>query len=71
MISHSETRKEVQMTKEERVEKTAADFSSLTGQNQDYVLGIMQALFFAKNALAPVQIDCEMVGEREQDIILG
>jgi hypothetical protein len=57
--------KEVDITKEERIEKTATDFSSLTGQNQDYVLGIMQALFFAKNTLAPVPADGGSAGERE------
>jgi hypothetical protein len=47
------------MTKEERLEKTSADFSSLTGQEQDYVLGIMQALFFAKQVVVPAEAERE------------
>jgi hypothetical protein len=52
--------------KEERLEQTAADFSSLTGQNQDYVLGIMQALFFAKHTAMSGQTDGETVGDVEE-----
>jgi hypothetical protein len=54
------------MTKEERLEKTAANFSSLTGQNQDRILAIMQALFFAKNTAIPVQADVKAAGDTRE-----
>ena len=54
------------ISKEERLEQTAANFSSLTGQNQDRILAIMQALFFAKNALTPLPADGTAAGEREE-----
>ena len=41
--------KEDNMTKEEKLEKICADFSKLKDEQQDYILGIMQALVFAKN----------------------
>ncbi|MCL2440272.1 MAG: hypothetical protein FWD14_00885 [Treponema sp.] len=36
------------MNKEEKFEKMCKDFSSLNNEQQDYILGIMQALIFAK-----------------------
>jgi len=38
------------MNKEEKLEKVCKDFSKLNEEQQDYVLGIMQALVFAKSA---------------------
>jgi hypothetical protein len=37
------------MTKEEKMKKVCTDFSSLTEEKQDYILGILQALVFAKD----------------------
>jgi hypothetical protein len=48
------------MTKEEKLDKVCKDFSSLNGDKQDYVLGILQALVFAKNEMGtnqPVEAD--------------
>jgi hypothetical protein len=36
------------MTKEEQLDKVCKDFSSLCEEQQDYILGILQALAFAK-----------------------
>jgi len=35
---------------EEKLKKVCEDFSSLNEEQQDYILGIMQALVFAKNS---------------------
>jgi hypothetical protein len=37
------------MTKKEKLNKVCKDFSSLTEEKQEYVLGILQALVFAKD----------------------
>jgi hypothetical protein len=37
------------MTKEEKLDKICTDFCSLGEEQQDYILGILQALVFAKN----------------------
>jgi hypothetical protein len=37
------------MDKEEKLKKVRDDFSLLNGEQQDYILGILQALVFAKN----------------------
>ena len=37
------------MNKEERLKKVSADFLKLNDEQQDYILGIMQALVFAKS----------------------
>jgi hypothetical protein len=39
------------MTKEEKVGKACLDFSSLGEEQQEYILGILQALVFAKNEI--------------------
>jgi len=36
------------MNKDEKLEKICKDFSILNEEQQDYILGIMQALVFAK-----------------------
>jgi len=36
------------MNKEEKLEKICNDFSQLNDDQQDYILGILQALVFAK-----------------------
>ena len=38
------------MNKDEKLEKVCNDFSKLSEEQQDYVLGILQALVFAKNS---------------------
>jgi hypothetical protein len=35
------------MTQEEKLDKICSDFSSLSEEKQDYILGILQALVFA------------------------
>ena len=35
------------MTREEKLNKVSTDFSSLSEEKQDYILGILQALVFA------------------------
>ena len=37
------------MTKEEKLDKVSKDFSKLSEEQQDYILGILQALVFAKS----------------------
>jgi hypothetical protein len=37
------------MTNEEKLNKVCGDFSSLSEEKQDYILGILQALVFANN----------------------
>jgi len=36
------------MISEEKLEKVCKDFSKLTSEQQDYIIGIMQALLYAK-----------------------
>jgi len=36
------------MTLQEKLEKVCNDFSKLNSEQQDYILGILQALVFAK-----------------------
>jgi len=38
---------------EEKLKKVCSDFSLLTEEQQDYVLGILQALVFAKTSDQP------------------
>jgi len=38
------------MNKDEKLEKVCNDFSNLSEEQQDYILGILQALVFAKNS---------------------
>jgi len=37
------------MIQEEKLEKIRTDFSKLSGEQQDYIIGIMQALVFANS----------------------
>jgi hypothetical protein len=43
------------MTQEEKLDKISKDFSALSGDKQDYVLGILQALVFAKDEMGTNQ----------------
>jgi hypothetical protein len=48
------------MTQEEKLGKVCKDFSSLSGDKQDYILGILRALVFAKDEMGtsrPVEAD--------------
>jgi hypothetical protein len=48
------------MPKEEKLDKMCKDFTSLSEDKQDYILGILQALVFAKNEMEtdrPVEAD--------------
>ncbi|GHV41856.1 hypothetical protein AGMMS49546_18720 [Spirochaetia bacterium] len=45
------------MTQKEKLDKVSNDFSSLCEEQQDYVLGILQALVFAKNEINAGQGD--------------
>jgi hypothetical protein len=48
------------MTQEAKLDKVCKDFTSLSEDKQDYVLGILQALAFAKNEMGtsqPVEAD--------------
>jgi hypothetical protein len=49
------------MTKEEKLDKICKDFSSLSEDKQEYILGMLQALVFAnsENELAQVGISSE------------
>ena len=38
------------MIQEEKLKKVCSDFSSLNGDQQDYILGILQALVFANTS---------------------
>jgi hypothetical protein len=38
------------MIQEEKLKKVCNDFSKLSEEQQNYILGIMQALIFAKNS---------------------
>jgi len=38
------------MDNDKKLEKACADFSLLNGDQQDYILGILQALVFANSA---------------------
>jgi hypothetical protein len=53
-------KEEASMTQEEKLDKVCKDFSSLNGEKQDYILGVLQALVFATNELGtdrPVEAD--------------
>ena len=38
------------MIQEEKLEKICTNFSRLSGEQQDYIIGIMQALIFANSS---------------------
>jgi hypothetical protein len=47
------------MIQNEKFEKMCKDFSLLDDKQQDYILGILQALVFAKNTSNPSESDKE------------
>jgi hypothetical protein len=42
------------MKKKEKLDKISIEFRSLNDEQQDYILGIMEALVFAKEEMQPV-----------------
>jgi hypothetical protein len=42
------------MTKEEKLDKIRNDFCSLSEEKQEYILGMLQALTYAKEEIKPV-----------------
>jgi hypothetical protein len=42
------------MTKEEKLDRICKDFSLLSEDKQEYILGMLQALVFANDELKPV-----------------
>lgn len=57
IFSQTEYLPGVRMNKDEKLDKVCKDFSSLKEEQQDYILGILQALVFAKNT--SIQSDTE------------
>jgi len=47
------------MDNNEKLDKVCKDFSMLSNEQQDYILGIMQALVFAKSTCAEKQPQSE------------
>jgi hypothetical protein len=47
------------MNQDEKIKKMCNDFSLLNREQQDYILGIMQALVFAKDANSSEQPEKE------------
>ena len=45
------------MSEEEKLEKVCRDFSLLNKEQQDYILGILQALVFAKSSCLPSEAE--------------
>jgi hypothetical protein len=53
------------MIQEEKLEKVCKDFSSLNDEQQDYILGILQALVFAKNTCNPSESDKQIQSDKK------
>jgi len=53
------------MIQEEKLKKVCDDFSLLSEEQQDYILGVLQALVFAKSAYK--QTESESSGTATQD----
>jgi hypothetical protein len=45
------------MTKDEKLDKMCRDFSALSEEKQDYILGMLQALVFAKDETTHTQLN--------------
>jgi hypothetical protein len=45
------------MIQEEKLKKVCDDFSLLNAEQQDYILGILQALVFAKSTYCPTDAE--------------
>jgi hypothetical protein len=45
------------MNQDQKLEKVCNDFSLLSEEHQDYVLGILQALVFAKSSYCSEELD--------------
>jgi hypothetical protein len=64
-VSIRNRKKGVDMTKEEKLEKICTDFCSLGKEKQEYILGMLQALTYAKDELKPL---VELVHDMEKGI---
>ena len=53
------------MNKDEKLEKICKDFSILNEEQQDYILGIMQALVFAKTTSN--QTSCNQISDYQDE----
>jgi len=53
------------MNKDEKLEKICKDFSILNEEQQDYILGIMQALVFAKTTNN--QTTCNQISDYQDE----
>jgi hypothetical protein len=53
------------MIQEEKLDKVCKDFTSLSEDKQDYILGILQALAFANDEMGtnrPIEVDTNNIG---------
>jgi len=56
------------MNKDEKLEKICNDFSMLNEEQQDYILGIMQALVFAKTTCqTSCQTNCSLTSNNQDE----
>ena len=55
------------MIQEEKLKKICDDFSLLSEEQQDYILGILQALVFAKSAYQNESQDSEITPHNEEN----
>ena len=60
------------MTKEEKLEKITQNFSMLSEEKQDYILGVLQALIFAhkRENKQEENVICESEIKTEPDLII-
>jgi len=54
------------MNQDEKLEKVCNDFTKLNTEQQDYVLGILQALAFAKSTCGQNESECPKQFEKKQ-----
>jgi hypothetical protein len=54
------------MNQDEKLKKVCTDFSLLNGEQQDYILGILQALVFAKTTNEKSDIEGSENGENSK-----
>jgi hypothetical protein len=47
------------MNQDEKLKKVCTDFSLLNGEQQDYILGILQALVFAKTTNSKSDVESQ------------
>jgi len=54
------------MIQEEKLKKICHDFSSLNKEQQEYILGILQALVFAKSAYDQTESEGSKTGSKNR-----